>query len=521
MFRLDRQPGLWRQPTSRWALGAFLLVLIGGVLCASCSSQAPLGHNQTPPPVAATPTATSTPLPPPPPQTQWYFADGNTSGSITTQLTLANPNAAPVHVTVQYLLDGAPAVVKMYTVPAMARATVMVNDEVGADKTFAIVATADAKIVAERAMYFTYSLGGMSIPGGTDILGLTALTSSFDFGYLDTTSMHATSLVVLNPNSAAIDAQIRYFAANGAEYDQTRTVPANSRSIVAVNDAQVTSNGAPGQLPAGRYYALVSLVHSGTTNPALGMVERPMYLRDAGTGWTGAADVVGAAAPSMAWYFGGGHVAQNFKQVYFLANPSAGSANAKLTIYKPDGSSVSTSVALAAGQQAMVNVASLPGMSAVDMGTSSIVTADQPILAERYLSFHYVGGTGSGGGSSIPGATDVMGTTAPGHTFLFAEGNDATNYVSYLQILNPDPSQTAQMTATFLSAKGAPPRTVTFSLPPHARFSGFPTSVMPLQTFALILQSNVPVVAERGMFFAYGGTQTGGTNVIGYQPPGS
>jgi hypothetical protein len=39
------------------------------------------------------------------------------------------------------------------------------------------------------------------------------------------------------------------------------------------------------------------------------------------------------------------------------------------------------------------------------------------------------------------------------------------------------------------------------------------------QSFSMVVLSNVAIVAERPMYFIYsGGGQTGGTDVIGYQP---
>jgi hypothetical protein len=46
-------------------------------------------------------------------------------------------------------------------------------------------------------------------------------------------------------------------------------------------------------------------------------------------------------------------------------------------------------------------------------------------------------------------------------------------------------------------------------------------SVLPGAFFAMTVVANLPVVAERPMSFVYDGFAPGGTDVIGYQPPGS
>lgn len=528
MDYMPRQGGWLQRPGVRWALVAVVVAVIGLGVAVPAALRALTPKKS----VAGTPTMTAVAKPPTatatavvPAGTQWFFAEGSTAPNFTTQLALVNPNPTTAHITAQYLLASdtpAAPLVKTFTVPANARITRTINSDVGAGKTFSIVLTSDIKIVAERATYFTYTVGGTTIRSGTGLLGATTLSSTFDFGYLETTAAHASFLTVLNLNSYGVDAHIRYFSTKGAEYDQTQAVPANARATVAVNGAQVTTNGSASQLlPAGQYFALVSLAQSGTTTPAQGLVERRVYLKDGSTGWTGAADVIGVAAPAPTWYFGGGHTSGNFKQVYIVSNPGTTPANAKVTVYKQDGSNVSATLALAPGQQSSVFVSTLPGMAHVDMGTSAIVTSDQPVLAERYLNFRYTYVTGGNCCSNIPGLSDVMGTTTPGHTFIFADGSTGPNFMQFMQLLNPSPSQTATMVVTFLSANGAPPKTATFRVPPHSRYSVISFNYMHLQAFGVTVQSDVPLVVERGAFFAFDGTMTGGSNVIGYQPPGS
>ena len=40
-------------------------------------------------------------------------------------------------------------------------------------------------------------------------------------------------------------------------------------------------------------------------------------------------------------------------------------------------------------------------------------------------------------------------------------------------------------------------------------------------SFSLQVESNLPIVAERPMYFAANGSETGGSDIVGYQPPGS
>ena len=212
----------------------------------------------------------------------WYFAEGYTGSGFTEYLTLANPNPVTANVTVQYLLQGEAPLSKTYTVNANARRTLDVNTELSGQQIgVSLVVTSDQPIVAERPMYFTFTGLGLNVPGGSDTLGATSLGTQFDFGYLDTTANHATYLTVLNQNSSEMTVTVNYYASGGGSpIVVIHSVPANARGTITVN----------GDVPPGSYSALVSL-------SAPGLVERPMYLTDATTGYTGSADVDWGAEP--------------------------------------------------------------------------------------------------------------------------------------------------------------------------------------------------------------------------------
>jgi outer membrane protein assembly factor BamB len=434
----------------------------------------------------------------------WYFAEGYTGGSFSEYLTLANPNSVAATVQVTYLLGSGSPIVKTYHVGANARATITVNNEVGANRNVSMVVNADQPIVAERPMYFTFTgLPGYSIPGGSDVLGATSLATSFDFGYLDTTSGHATYLTILNQNSTALTATVHYFpAAGGAGKTVSHSVAAHSRGTVYVN----------GDVSAGSYSALVTLSQPG-------LVERPLYLRDSATGDTGAADVVGVATPQTLWDFAEGYTSSTFSERYILSNPGgSGTAHATVTFFRSNGSTASQTVTLAPGQQAVVSANSVLGSGNVN--NSAQVTSDLPILAERFISFRYVGPAGGqSGNASIPGASDVLGATAPGNLFYFAEGYTGATFAEYLTIENPDPTNTATVQVTFLPSNGSAPIVKVYTIGHSSRFTLFTNSVMSNQSFSMVVESNVAIVAERPMYFIYsGGGQTGGSDVVGYQP---
>ncbi len=430
----------------------------------------------------------------------WYFAEGYTGGKFTTYLTLANPNLATATVTVTYLLGSGSPIVATYTVNPVSRQTIDVNGVVGANENVSMVVSSNIGIVAERPMYFTFGGDGLNIPGGSDVLGATQLNTQFDFGYLDTTTNHATYLTVLNQNSTAMTVAVSYYPqAGGSPTVVDHTVGGNSRGTIFVNS----------DVSAGIYSAQVSLSESG-------LVERPMYLVDSTSGYTGSADVIGVQNPSESWYFAEGFTSTNFYERYILSNPNSATAHATVTYLLSGGSTVTDNVTINPGALVIVNANSDLGSSGVN--NSATVTADQPIVAERFMSFTYHGPVGvSTPSSSIPGATDVIGATQAGYWFGFAEGYSGGSFGEYLTLENPDPTNTAYVGITYLPASGAAPTTQVISIAPHSRYTLYTNNVMVGQSFSMIVESGLPIVAERPMYFVFSGTQTGGTDVVGYQ----
>jgi hypothetical protein len=439
----------------------------------------------------------------------WYFAEGFTGGSFTTYLTLGNGASWPnksvttANVTIEYLLGTGSPILKSYTVNANTRSTLSVNGEIGTGQNVSMVVFSDQPIVAERPMYFIYP-SSPSIPGGSDVLGATQPATSFDFGYLDTSSNHYTWLTVLNQNQSALTATIRYFpAAGGSPITRTHTISAASRGTIQVNGEG---------LSPGSYSALVSL-------SLPGLVERPMYLIDSVTGQTGAADVVGVPTPGTSWSFAEGFTGTGFSERYILSNPTTASvtAHATITYYETNGTTLTHSVTLSPGQQQAVDVNADLGSG---QSNSATVTSDNPILAERFMSFLYTAFVTGSNTSHIPGATDVLGAQSIGNTYQFAEGTSNANFAEYLTLQNPGASSVT-VTVTYLPNNAGSPTVKTYSVGAHSRATVQTWQDMGSnQSYSMVVTVPSPsvIVAERPMYFDYAGVDTGGSDVIGYQP---
>ncbi len=436
----------------------------------------------------------------------WYFADGSTGPGFTEFLALANPGTQTAKAQVIYLLTGAPAATRSYVVPPYSRFTVRVNEEVGNDKNVSLVVKADQPIVAERTMYFTSTgLPGSRIPSGSNMLGATSLSQNFAFSYLDTRPGYATFLTLLNSDpKVAMQATIQYFPqSGGSSKSVTHRIPPNSRGAVVVSQ----------DVPPGIYGALVSL-------SVPGLVERSLYVMERAAQTTGAASMVGVAQPQRDWYFAEGYTSPTFHERYILFNPSTSvAATASVVFFLRDGPQPPIRVTLQPGQQQVVDANAQLGNANVENGAQ--ISANVPILAERFMGFTYTGPVGGSKLSSIPGISDALGASSPGFLFLFAEGDSGPQFAEYLAIANPNPVRWAAVTVTCLPVSGARPVVRRYTVAPGSRFTLFVNAMLSSQSFSLVVESNVPVVAERPMYFNFSGGLTGGSAVVGYQPPGT
>jgi streptogramin lyase len=207
------------------------------------------------------------------PANAWYFAEGTTRDNFNEWLCLQNPGKSKITVKARYQLgsgQGKP-ISKTYTVPAKQRLTVLVNSEIGGNKDNSVQLTSDSLFIAERPMYFDYN----GWTGGHDVLGANSPATTWSFAEGTTRDNFNEWLCLQNPGGNDAHAVITYYTTSGQAIKKTRTVEANSRLTVNVNES------------AGANLDISAKVTS--DRPII--VERPMYFNY--NGWTGGHDVVG------------------------------------------------------------------------------------------------------------------------------------------------------------------------------------------------------------------------------------
>lgn len=210
--------------------------------------------------------------------------------------------------------------------------------------------------------------------------------------------------------------------------------------------------------------------------------------------------------------FGEGWTSSSFSGRYILSNPCATSncagtsiANVVLTFYDSGGNVRTANVTVPAGQMTVFDVGQHYGAG---FSNSAVVTSDTPILAERLVSFNFAG----------PGATEVPGAPSLGQYFVFPEGWTGSTFSDFLAIGNPDSSRAAVLSVIAFRSDGAV-QVYTVTAPPHSRSTVSLNSLVGGGvSFSTIVESSVPVVMERSIYFNWNGNEPGGSDVIGYQP---
>ncbi len=148
-----------------------------------------------------------------------------------------------------------------------------------------------------------------------------------------------------------------------------------------------------------------------------------------------------------------------------------------------------------------------------DKDVSCIVTANSPLVVERPMYFNY---TSQASGAVWQGGHDVLGVNEPSLSWYFAEGCTKANFEEYLCLVNPGDADAA-IDIYYMPTDG---KVITKkeTVKAHARKTVFvnndagPNKELSVK---IVSTNNVPIVAERPLYFNFGGSWPGGSDVMG------
>src|SRR5581483_4157352 len=302
----------------------------------------------------------------------WYFAEGS-QGFYSTFLLLMNPQATANTVTVQYLVEGGPAVARTYTMAATSRLTVDLGSEPALQsRSFGMIVTFDAPGVAERAMYF----GTNPIwKGGHESAGVTAPATTWYVAEGATGSYFTTFILLANPTAADADATLTFLPASGPPVVRTKTVPAFGRVTVNIADEDPS-------------LASAAVSTTVTTSGAPILVERSQYWPFTPDQWQEAHNSEGVTELGTSWGLAEGRVGgpQSYQTYILLGNPQPKPTGLSIIFLREDGTTVTKMFVVPAISR--LNVAVGPGTDVPELVNErfgAVITSELPIVVERSM----------------------------------------------------------------------------------------------------------------------------------------
>jgi hypothetical protein len=281
------------------------------------------------------------------PATTWYLAEGSTSADFALFYLLQNPNPTATTANVRYLRPfGQPPIDRQYPLAPNSRTTIPVDDQ-GPELAFtdlSAVVTAGLPIIVERAMYMTRP--GQTFAAGHGSAGVTAPATSWFFAEGATGPFFDLFILLANPGSQPAEVTVDYLLLGGAVWSKSYVVPANGRFTIWVDEEQIP--GGSGVRPLDNV-AVSSTIRS--TNGVPIIAERTMWWPSpalTASYWTEAHNSPGATATATRWAMAEGEVggAQAAETYVLIANTSAFSGTARVTLYFEDGTSTNQTYTL-------------------------------------------------------------------------------------------------------------------------------------------------------------------------------
>ena len=190
--------------------------------------------------------------------------------------------------------------------------------------------------------------------------------------------------------------------------------------------------------------------------------------------------------PVSTWYFAEGSTQPGFSTFLLLENPNAIAINATVTYYRENSTTVVKSYFLPALARSSIFVNGEVPNAALAMKVESTSV----MYAERAM---YSGPDGSAS----------HGIASLSRSWYFADGKTEAPFHTWLLLGNPNGSS-AHVTLTFFKQSDGSSVVRTLSVAPTSRMNVYVDAIVPNEALSTILTSDLPIVAERSMFFGTG-----------------
>ena len=390
----------------------------------------------------------------------WYLAEGSTAKPYDTWILIQNPNPYMITTTVTFLKEDGNSIVLRQEILPGARYSIYAN-KVVPSTAFSTKVEAPGPIFVERAMYFGYD--------GHDSVGVNSPNRRWYLPEGSTEVGTHTWVLLMNPGNKPVQAKVTFLRETASPIVREFQVNPTSRLNIFANQ----------HVPQGLFSTVIE-----ADNPIV--AERASYT-DRGKAGDGTR---GATLLSRRWYLAEGWT--SYRTRLAIMNPSSTAAQATVHIYYDNGTSEQTTLAL----QPMSRVTHYPPHFSPGVGYSVVVESDQRIAVERTSFILNAGVQGS------------LGSVAPARTWYLAEGSTASPFQTFLLLQNPQDRATI-VRVTFMPESGRQV-TMVYEVKPHSRLSVPVNYVVPNEAVSIQVKSDLPVVAERTMFFGRGAHASSG-----------
>ena len=415
--------------------------------------------------------------------TNWYFAEGSTAGSFDQWLLVLNPSSSEVTVTPTfYYSDSATETGDALSVPAQSRYSLHINDLINSSSALSakLAVTGSSNIYTARSMYWDVS--GSVWAGGHGSIGINETAATWYFAEGCTKGFDEW-ILIFNPNESAAEVTLSLMTETGLNSTHTVSVPATSRVTVHITDL-ITDGDVAAKLESSGNVGIVA--------------ERTIYHNSAGYSWLAGHCTRGATATSTTWYFAEGRATEDFAEYILLLNPDGNSAaTVQMTFVKSDDTTIAATVSVPAQSRKTINVNNIVTDSELAAKIES--TNGVGIVAERAMYWN-------SGIIEWAGSHCSLGAAATSNVWYFAEGSTSGSFSEWLILYNPDSSNTAEVTVTFMLTDGTNEIYETTILA-ESRVAIDVDTVVNDASFSIKVEStnSVSIVAEQSRYWNSGG----------------
>jgi len=309
-------------------------------------------------------------------------------------------------------------------------------------------------------------------------------------------------ICIQNPGKTDANVTLTYMLTDGTNEEQKVKVGKQSRYTVSVN----------------AFLGADKDVSTMVESDQLILAERPMYFNYRSK-WTGGHDVIGVPIPRKDYYFAEGTTRGNAIDGYFeewlcLQNPGTKDTLVTVEYLLGTGQTVSKNYTVGKKSRYTVDVNAEVG---ANQDVSCVVESLFPIVAERPMYFNYH--------DKWTGGHDVVGAPGPDTTFYFAEGTTRDNpadgsFEEWVCLQNATDTDTTATITYYTDQAGTQtqdvdlPRKTRVTVDVKARLGAGVDNSLKVTS-----SDNVPILAERPMYFNYHSVWDGGHDVMGCNAP--